>query len=116
MISLGLLLFFLGLAACTYHENKYVEPEVPEIVSFSDHVIPIFEQSCNAGCHGVGIPPDLSPGVAYTTLTTQGWIDIDDPENSDFYLAIDGGTMDGYATDLDRAMILAWIEQGAENN
>jgi hypothetical protein len=55
--------------------------------------------------------------MAYTNLTTQGWLDMDDPENSRFYKSIDdGGIMYGYATDLDRAMILKWIEQGAENN
>ncbi|MFC2123566.1 hypothetical protein ACFLU5_02045 [Bacteroidota bacterium] len=117
VIILGLLLFFMGLASCTYHENKYVEPEVPDVVSFSDHVIPIFDQSCNEGCHAAGIPPDLSEDMAYTSLTTQGWLDTDDPENSSFYKSIDdGGIMYGYATDLDRAMILKWIEQGAENN
>ena len=116
VVCLGLLLYFLGLAGCTYHENKYVEPEIPEVVSFSEHVIPIFEQSFNSGCHGAGIPPDLSPEIAHTTLTTQGWVDTDEPENSRLYLSIDGGTMEGYATDTDRAMILAWIEQGAENN
>ena len=116
MIIAGILLS--GLYSCTYETIIPAEPEVPEDVSFELNVIPIFNSSCNSsGCHNKGgIAPDLSPDNAYTSLTFFGYVDIDAPESSTLYEEINTGSMKGFATDQDRAIILKWIEQGALNN
>lgn len=108
----------LGMFACTY---ETLEPEivvVPEEVSFSVDVIPIFNKSCNiSGCHSTGgIAPDLSVANAHISLTFFGYVDIDSPEISELYKAVNSGTMKRYATDQDRAIMLKWIEQGALDN
>jgi hypothetical protein len=118
-IILGLLVFILGMASCTYHTYEYVEPETPDTVSFSNDIITIFDQRCNnPGCHSSGgIPPDLTESRAYIDLTFGGYVDTANAEASELYRVINaGGSMENYATDQDRALILKWIEQGAQNN
>lgn len=116
MIIAGILLS--GLYSCTYETIIPSEPEVPENVSFQVDVIPIFNSSCNSsGCHNKGgIAPDLSSDNAYTSLTFFGYVNTDIPESSILYEEINTGSMKGFATDQDRAIILKWIEQGALNN
>lgn len=106
------------LTSCTYEEIKPKEVEVPDVVLFSENIIPIFNASCNAsGCHNKGgIPPNLSPEDAYVSLTFFGYVDVDDPEASILYEEITTGSMKNNATDQDRALILEWIKQGALDN
>lgn len=107
-----------GLASCTYYTNDYDPLEVPEDLGFEEHIIPIFELSCNnAGCHSGAIPPDLQRDVAYKEIKDGEYVvDVTVAENNILYQKIDGGSMDVYATDLDRAYIKAWIEDGALDN
>lgn len=121
-ISSYLIILFvigLGLAACTY---ETVIPEVEPItdtVSFNDEIIPIFDASCNfQGCHNTnGIPPDLTADRAWVNLTFGGYVDTADAESSLLYTKIaPGGSMEQYSTPQETAIILAWIEQGAQNN
>ena len=121
-ISKLLLMIFIvgyGLVSCTYHTNDYDPLEVPDNVSFEADIIPIFEASCNtAGCHSGAIPPDLQSEVAYKNLINGGYVtDITAAENNILYQKIDiGGSMEVYATDLERAYIKKWIEEGALEN
>ena len=106
-----------GLASCTYYTNEY--SPVPDNVSFSEHVIPIFDRSCNvSGCHSTGgILPDLTPDNAYINLIGLGFVVPGQAaEESGLYNSIDGGSMRNYATDEDRAIIKKWIDDGAEDN
>ena len=106
------------MVSCTYDEIKPKKVEVPEVVSFSVNVIPIFIAKCNAaGCHSNGgQPPNLTTPNAYTSLTFYGYVDTVDPEASILYEKISTGTMKENASEQDRAIILKWIQQGAENN
>lgn len=106
------------MMACTYDTITPKEVEVPENVSFNVDVIPIFNDNCNnSGCHSTGgIPPDLTPDNAYISLTFFGYVDVDFPEESELYKKITIGSMEEYANDQDRAIILKWIEQGALDN
>ena len=107
-----------ALFSCTYETITRTEPEVPDSVSFSVDIIPIFNASCNvSGCHSKGgIAPDLTEQNAYISLIFFGYIDTDVPEESIVYEKINTGSMKTYATDTDRALILKWIEQGALDN
>ena len=85
-------------------------------MSFSADVVPIFESKCTR-CHGGTRPPDLTAENAYLSLTSGNYLDTEIPEESYLYKKIDGnGSMSEYADDHDRAVILKWIEQGAEEN
>ncbi len=113
-------IFLLGvmISSCTSDIIKPKPVEVPDVVSFSANVIPIFDASCNAsGCHANGgIPPNLTPASAYTSLTFFGYVDVDFPEQSILYEKINTGSMAKYATNQDREIILKWIQQGALDN
>ena len=90
--------------------------DLPATVSFETHVQPIFTDNCTK-CHNGTTPPNLLPDDSFIELTAGGYIKTDDPEQSKLYKAIDlGGSMNQYASDLDRAMILKWKTQGAEEN
>ena len=116
LIVLSLLAFLGVLTSCEY---EFVEPiEVTEDVSFSNDLIPFFNQSCNmSGCHNAGgFSPDLSPANAYQSLFDDGQIDTDNPMNSKLYISLNSGTMKKYSTAEETAKVLKWIEQGAPNN
>ena len=109
----------LGLASCTYYTNDFVPTEVPDPLSFEEHIIPIFETNCNnPGCHSGTIAPDLRPDVAYDDLINGEYVsDASAAENNLLYQKIsNGGSMEGFATDENRAYIKKWIEDGFENN
>lgn len=107
-----------GLAACTYYTNDFDPSEAPDGVSFETDIIPIFEASCNtAGCHNGTIPPDLRANSAYVQLLGLKYVVPGTPaEDNKLYQVIDGGSMNVYATDLERSYIKKWIDEGAENN
>lgn len=117
----GILIIFIlfgFMLACTYDTIAPRKVEVPENISFDENVIPIFNKSCNvSGCHSNnGISPNLSANNAYISLTFFGYVDTDFPEESKIYIKTTIGSMNQYATDQDRAIILKWIEQGAPDN
>ncbi|NJN28500.1 MAG: hypothetical protein HC819_22265 [Cyclobacteriaceae bacterium] len=105
--------------ACTYHTNDYEPVVVPDNLSLETDIVPIFEAKCNSsGCHNGSIAPDLRPDKAYKSLTQGGFIDDDGvAENDALFQKIDkGGSMEVYASDLERAYIKKWLEEGAQNN
>jgi hypothetical protein len=107
------------LCSCEY---EWIQPEkkpIPETVSFSNDIMPIFNNGCNiSGCHSAGAsPPDLTEANAYSALFDGGYIDIATPESSRLYVSMaTGGSMQFYTTAGDEDIVLAWIQQGAENN
>lgn len=115
MYNKVLLCFLIvGMVSCEYNKD---EPALkPETVSFSTDVQPIFTAKC-VSCHGGSTNPNLSAGNAYNALTSNNkYIDLQNPENSYFYQKISTGSMAQYLNDKDRAIILRWIELGAQNN
>lgn len=111
-----LLLILTFISSCEYEKTEPLDTnDLPEVVSFSDHIQPIFNENC-VKCHGGSTSPDLSEGNAYFDLTSGSYIDNNNPENSYLYQKISGGSMAPYADDYERALILKWIEQGAEDN
>jgi hypothetical protein len=102
---------------CYY--NKTPLPPAPEgDISYSADIQPIWNDNCVA-CHqtGTGVPLDLQADNSYNNLINEGYINTDDPSASILYIKITPGqSMDQYATDNQRLVILTWIEQGALNN
>jgi hypothetical protein len=104
---------------CTYDTLPTPKIEVPDSVSLSNNVIPLInELGCNnSGCHmSGGVTPDLTPENAYSSLVFQGYVKIDDPLLSPVYQKITAGSMERYANDEFKAILLAWIQQGALDN
>jgi hypothetical protein len=107
------------MQSCDYAWVEEEPVEVPETVSFSNDIIPIFERGCNAGvCHGSGgVIPELTPDNAYTSLFDNNQIDLNVPENSILYTKMaPGGSMNKYTEAGDIEFVLAWIQQGALDN
>ena len=117
-VSSLLSMVYLANVGCVSEQLPTPIIEVPDTVSFSSDIIPIFEASCAViGCHvSGGQPPNLGSDQAYISLTFFGYIDTENPPESILMQKIDGGSMTKYATDQDRALILKWIEQDALNN
>ena len=108
--------------SCTYNEYLDEDPIDPNLISFSEDIIPVFNVSCNtSGCHGMNeIEPDLSPSNAYDALISGNYIDIVVPENSELYQWMKGNRnlpMPLAGPDAEaNAKVLAWITQGALDN
>ena len=106
----------LGLSAC----SKYTIPApeypdgMPENVSYSGDIQPIFDNKCLT-CHSGGQSPDLSPDWSYDELIEGGYVNSDEPMESSLYQIFDG-THQGRATYDETLYILGWIKEGAENN
>ena len=115
------LLIATGLNACYYDEVATFEG-VPTNVSLKNDVQPIFDRDCNmSGCHDAG--PSHNPSFvkekAYNDLTSGGYVNTADPENSVLYLSVNGGGMPAGRAPLsenDKKLILGWITDGARNN
>jgi len=115
---IGLFCAFL-LNSCQYDWIEPVEPALPDVVSFSAHLLPVFNRSCNsAGCHATGgVAPDLTPANAFNDLFARNQIDLATPENSKLYTkCAPGGSMNKYCLPGDWDIMLKWIQQGAQNN
>ena len=96
--------------------------EITGPVGFKADVIPIFEESCSiSGCHNPGgVKPDLSSDKAYNSLINGGYVDVSSPETSLVYEFVSGKRtpvmpVSGVDPTI-AATILAWIQQGAQNN
>jgi len=119
-----LIVTFIGIVswqACQYEWYDPVNPDIPDVVSFSADIMPIFNESCNlAGCHAPGgTKPDLTPppANAYNNIIGMNMVDTATPENSVLYKKVaSGGSMDKYSKPGNPELILKWIQDGAQNN
>ncbi len=110
----ALLIIMIQLTGCVYEQ---IEPvKAPENVCWTDEVLPVFVNSCAAiSCHNTGgVYPDLSESYAYLNLTQSTLIDTLNPDQSELYLKITVGSMKDLATDVEKAIILSWINGGAK--
>jgi hypothetical protein len=111
MVVILLLLFTTG---CYYDQVLPIEAEGE--ISFSADMQPFFDAKC-ASCHPDDSQPDLESGNSYNSLISGDYINTSDPSNSKLYAKINtGGSMEGFASDTERAITLKWIEQGAQDN
>jgi hypothetical protein len=95
--------------------------EVPEEVSYSTDIMPLWEGQCVA-CHQGSVPPDLRPENSYDSLLN-GFVEAGKSEESNLYLSLihapgvspmpsPSNQWPASQTNL----VKAWIDQGAKNN
>ena len=124
-----LLCFFLlavWTGSCTYEQADSPACGLPDTVSFSRDIQPIFAAHCtDISCHTGNMPAanfNLEPDRAYQELSDpgSGYLDTLQPHISLFYAQMisvstpmpPSGNLDDCTTDL----VLKWIEQKAKNN
>ncbi len=108
--SISVILSLL-LVSCEY---ETIEVDAVGAVTFSQDVLPIFSKC--TGCHSGSLAPDLSPANAFNAVVP-AFVNLSNPAQSIIYTvpAPSGGHPVEY-TPGEAAIILAWIEQGAQNN
>ncbi len=96
---------------------------LPDVVSFNQHIIPIFNASCvSSGCHSGGSPAaglNLSSSLAYFQLFSKHQIDTVNVNLSNLYIETASGAMPKQASKLSNYninLIQKWIQQKAKNN
>ncbi|MBS2211087.1 hypothetical protein KEM09_06730 [Carboxylicivirga mesophila] len=115
-----LFLSVLG-AGCDY---KFIKPDTGEPVdpeepiSFSEQIEPIWTTQSCTNCHNGSVTFSLEPGNAYQSLTSLNLMDLDNAPNS-LIVKVPGTsaphTNYNYVGNQ-KALIITWIEQGAEDN
>ena len=107
--------FFVLLSSCEYETIEPIDPEIPEIVSFSSDLQPIFTVKCS-GCHPTMGGLDLTEGYSYNSIN-DGRINSNTPPESLIYTKPSPtGTHPAKYSTTESALVLSWIEDGANNN
>lgn len=115
LIVLGII--FISISSCEYKYIDPIEVELPdEPISFSNQIETVFQKKCTT-CHA-SQSPILTTGNAYNSLIDGGYINIDAPESSGLYEKVSNSHPGGNSnlSAEERAIILKWINEGAENN
>jgi hypothetical protein len=117
---LGYFFTLMMFSSCDY---DYINPApiiLPtDSISFKTDIAPVFASRNCTNCHGVGaVAPDLTAANAYSSIMgISGLINKLDPPASVFYLKVTTGSMKDYGMSAtEKAFLLKWIEEGANNN
>lgn len=115
-IKVSLLFITLLASGCYYDQVAPVVVELPDTpLSYATDIQPIWETKGCLNCHSSGATaPDLTAAVSYNEIVPSK-IDLANPEQSKIYTVLDG-FMAGTISAQDKAVILKWLEQGAQNN
>lgn len=119
-LAVAFILIMIGVTACEYETIEIDLPDPAEEVSFAADIVPIFTSNNNCtACHGTGgTPPNLTAGSAYASIVPD-LVDLSEPASSVIYLTPSpASSVHGFKkyTQAEAALVLLWIEQGAENN
>lgn len=114
-------LLFMAMVACFFACKK--DEPLPDVVSFSNHIQPLFNAHCNSSsCHSGGSPAgnlNLTAAVAYSQLFAKNEVDTINVNASVLYIEVNSGTMPknaGKLSNYNIGLIQKWIQQGAKNN
>lgn len=110
VVLTGILLF----GSCEKVVYPPIEIELPDTVSYSLDIQPVWDNKC-VSCHNGGRDPDLRPENSYESLIDGGYLNVGEPEESELMKKL-YGSHDSRATETEKQLILAWIEEGAKNN
>jgi len=110
----GILILIIAFSAC--EKVVYEPPEIilPDTVSYSLVVQPIFDDKC-VSCHGGSRNPDLRPENSHDALISGGYVNTDDPASSVLMQKL-YGSHNSRASEQEKQLIQKWIEEGARNN
>ena len=119
--AIGILAAIVFATSCQY---KFIVEPVPEppdpsdTIYYSQEIEPIYSTQGCTGCHNTGgTAPDLTEGNSYNSITSMGLVDEGDPVASKiYYYPLPDGNHFAKYTSAQGALILGWIEQGANNN
>lgn len=104
----------LVMNSCYYDElQEEVIPIITDEVSFTTDIQAIFNANNCMECHNASRNPDLRIGQAYSSLVPE-YVVANDAEASLLYNKLVGGHRN-LGTEP-KALIKAWIDQGAKNN
>jgi len=113
--GIGILLLLFISTGCYYDKVLPIEPEGD--ISYAQDMQPFFDLKCISCHNGGSVPLNLNSGDSYDAIISGGYVNTTDAEASSLYAKINtGGSMEGYASDAERAITLKWIQQGANNN
>ncbi len=126
----NLIRFILLCIAFSSCSREKPEPEVichvPETLSFSRDIQPLFTEHCaTSGCHAGSNPKgklNLEAAVAYSQLSKpgSGYLDTIQPMHSVLYASMNSTSNpmppSGKLSNCDLDKVLKWIEQKAKNN
>jgi hypothetical protein len=118
-----LILMGMGLFLGSCYNDTFPEEVVPDEVSYSENIQPLWNSSCTS-CHSGNIAPDLRPGNSYQSLIDGGFVVKSNADESILYLSLFEGTgvslmppkPNGPWPDGNRNLVEAWINQGAKDN
>ncbi|MDA3942041.1 MAG: hypothetical protein PF694_00715 [Bacteroidetes bacterium] len=121
--SLVVVLLLLLASACTYDYIEIPQPDPvdpTDTISFQTAIVPIFTDGSNCtACHSTGATaPDLTASNAYSAIVP-ALVNTADPESSSIYQFAHPSSSTHTWKKLtlgEAALILAWIQQGANNN
>ena len=124
LLSYATLSLLILMGSCYYDDPPLPGEIDPELVSFNNHIVPIFERACDSpNCHDTGaVPPDLTDENAYDALLAGGYVNTTLPTSSVLFLRVDGTTAgaimppEGRLPQFEIDLILAWIQKGALND
>ena len=114
IVSVIAAMLLVILYSCQYETIEPLEISVDGPLSYELDIAPIFEDNCT-GCHAGAISPDLRTDKSWSELTSNNLVDPADPEGSELMEKInaDHGVP---LSALQKAQVLKWIQDGAENN
>ena len=108
---------FVALLLLSYETIKPVVVEPPDEVSYAEDVAPIFVEAGCASCHGGGTSPNLTADKSWDALVNGGYVNTETPSESELIEKIESGHgTSGNLNAEQKALILKWIEDGAQNN
>ncbi len=114
LLLAGMLMFIIIFTSCEKVVFPPVEINIPETVSYTTDIQPIWDANC-VTCHGGQRNPDLRSGGSYDALISGGYVNTGDPPESKLIKKL-YGSHDSRAKEAEKQLILGWIDQGAKNN
>jgi hypothetical protein len=118
-----LILMGMGLFLTSCYYDTFPEESIPDEVSYSKNIQPLWNSSC-VTCHSGNLAPDLSAQNSYNSLLNGGFVKAGNADESTLYLSLFEGTgvslmppkPNGPWPDANRRLVETWINQGAKNN
>lgn len=123
LIFTGLFLVMgISLIGCykdTILPDTAVDPDGPaQFVSFKTDLSAILQTNCAlSGCHVSGAyKPYLTSDISYQQIVSGGFVNINLPKESRFYIMINSEMREYMPSAATRQKVYDWIRNGAPNN